>query len=105
MDFVADRLGVLHLCEEALVLAPIGGGASSVVSRTPGDFNDEAPMLRSEPVQGSNPTVSNIRFVIYLLFIVFRRFSGGTPLSPSRPPYDQFPYGLMSPVDANTWGL
>ena len=49
MDYVTDWLGVLHLHEEALVLAPVGGGASSVGSRTPGDFNAEAPVLRSEP--------------------------------------------------------
>ena len=71
LDFVADRLGVLHLREEALVPAPTGG-APSVGSRTPGDFNDEAPALRSEPAQGSNLTVSNVRFVIYSLFTVFR---------------------------------
>ena len=70
LDFVADRLGVLHLREEALVPAPTGG-APSMGSRTPGDFNDEAPALRSEPAQGSNLTVSNVRFVIYLLFTVF----------------------------------
>ena len=26
-------------------------------------------------------------------------------MSPSRPPYDRFPYGLMSPVDAYAQGL
>ena len=72
LDFVADRLGVLHLHEETLVPALVGGGTSSIGSGTPSDFNDEAPMLRSEHAQGSNPTVSNVRFVIYLLFTVFR---------------------------------
>ena len=49
LDFVADRLDVLHLHKEALVPAPVGGGASSIGSKTPGDFNDEAPVLRSKP--------------------------------------------------------
>ena len=71
LDFIANWLGVLRLREEVLVLAPVGGGASSVGSGTPDDFNDEAPTLRSEPAQGSNPTVGNIRFVIYSLFTVF----------------------------------
>ena len=47
LDYVIDWLGVLHLREEALVLAPIGG-APSLSSRTHDDFNDEAPMLHSE---------------------------------------------------------
>ena len=72
LDFVADRLGVLHLHEEALIPAPVGGGASSVGSRTPGDFNDEAPALRSEPTLGSNPAVSNVHTVLYSLFHIFR---------------------------------
>jgi len=81
LDFVADRLSVLHLHEEPLVLAPVKGGASSVVSGTPSDFNNKAPVLHSEPAQGSNPTMSNMCFVLYLLFTGFRRFSGGIPLS------------------------
>ena len=71
LDFVADWLSVLHLREETLVPTLIEGGTSSIGSGTPDDFNNEAPAPRSEPVQGSNPTVSNIRFVIYSLFIVF----------------------------------
>ena len=49
MDFIVDQLGILHLHEEALVLVPIGGGTSSVGSRTRSDFNNEVPALRSEP--------------------------------------------------------
>ena len=47
LDFVADRLGVLHLCEEALVPAPVGG-APSIGSGTHDDFNNEASVLYSE---------------------------------------------------------
>ena len=49
--------------------------------------------------------MSNIRFVIYSLFTVFRRFSVESPLSSSRPPCDRFPYGLASPADVYAWGL
>ena len=49
LDFVVDRLGVLHVHEEALVPYPIGGGATSVGSETPGDFNNEAPALAPSP--------------------------------------------------------
>ena len=44
LDFVADRLGVLHLRDETLVPAPIRG-APSISSGTHDDFNDEAPAL------------------------------------------------------------
>ena len=71
LDFIADQLGFLRLREEALVLAPVGGGASPVDSGTPGDFNDEAPALRSEPTLGSNPIVSNVHTVIYSLVTIF----------------------------------
>jgi len=89
LDFIEDQLGVLRLHEKALVLAPVGG-APSVSSRTPSDLDDEAPMLRSEPAPGSNLTMSNVCFVIYLLFTIFRRFSRGTPLSLPRRPCNQF---------------
>ena len=69
-DFVADRLGVLHLHEEALVPTPIGG-VPSFGSETHDNFNGEAPMLCSEHTLCSNPAVSNVRFVIYSLFTIF----------------------------------
>ena len=78
LDFVAHRLGVLHLRKEARV-PPTGAG-------TPSDLNDETPTLRSKPTLGSNPTVSNVCFVLYSLFNIFCRLSGGTPLSPPQPP-------------------
>ena len=90
---------MLHLREEALVLAPSDG------SGPPADLNDEAPVHRSEPMLGSNPTVSNVHTVIYSLFTIFHQFSRGTLLSLPRPPYDQFPYSLASPVDAYAQGL
>ena len=54
LDFVVDRLGILHLYEETLVPALVGGDASSIGSGTSGNFNDEVPALRFEPTQGSN---------------------------------------------------
>ena len=104
LDFVVDRLGVLHLHEEALVPAPVGG-APSIGSRTHDDFNDEAPALHSEQTLCSNLVVSNLHVVIYLLFTIFRRLSVGTPLSLQRPSCDRFPYGLASLADAYARGL
>ena len=83
LDFVADQLGVLRLYEEALVLAPIGGGTPSVGPEPLNDLNIETLVLRFEPTLGSNSTVSNVHVVLYSLFNTFRRFSEGTPLSPS----------------------
>ena len=63
---------MLRLREEALVPAPVGGGAPSVGSRPPGDLNDETPALHSEPTLGSIPTMSNVHIVLYSLFNIFR---------------------------------
>ena len=63
LDFITDRLNVLHLREEASISAPVGG-ARSVGSRTPDDFNGEAPALHSEQTLCSKPTMSNIHDVI-----------------------------------------
>ena len=82
LDFIADQPGVLCLYKEALVSAPIEGGTPSVGIETPSDVNDEAPVLRSEPTLGSNPTVSNIHIVLYSQFTIFRQLSRRTPLSP-----------------------
>ena len=73
--------------------------------RHPDDFNDEAPALHSEQTLCSNPAVSNVHVVIYSLFTIFRRLSEGTALSAPQPPYDRFPYGLVSPADAYARGL
>ena len=81
LDFVADRLGVLHLCEEAHIPTPVGG-APSIDSGTHDDFNDEASTFHSEQTLYSNPAVSNVHTVIYLLFSIFHQLSRGTPLSP-----------------------
>ena len=69
LDFVADRLSVLHLREEALVSAPVGG-APSIDSGTHDDFNNEAPALHSEQTLCSNPAMSNVHTVIYSLFAI-----------------------------------
>jgi len=105
LDFVADQLGVLRLHEEALVPVSTRGGAPSTGPGPLDDHNVETLALRLEPMLGSNPTVSDVHIVLYSLFNTFRRLSGGTPLSPSRPPCDRFPYGFASPVDTCARGL
>lgn len=52
-----------------------------------------------------NLALSNVYTVIYSLFTIFHRLSRGTVLSTPRSPYDRFPYGLMSPMDAYARGL
>ena len=82
LDFIIDQLGVLRFCEEALVLAPTRGGAPSTGPGPLDDLNIETPALRLEPMQGSNPTVSDVHIILYSLFNTFRQLSRGTPLSP-----------------------
>ena len=86
-----------------LVLGP--QQAPSIGFGPPSDLNGVTPTLRSEPTLGSNPTVSNVHIVLYSLFNIFRRLSGGTSLSPPQPPCYRFPYGLASLADAYARGL
>ena len=70
LDFITDRPSILNLHEEALVPVPIGG-APSIGSGTHDDFNNEAPALHSKQTLCSNPAVSDVHVVIYLLFTIF----------------------------------
>jgi len=63
LDFVADRLSVLHLHEEAPVPALVEG-APYIGSGMHDDFNDAASTLHSEQTLYSNPAVSNVHVVI-----------------------------------------
>ena len=90
LDFIADRLGVLHVREEAHVLAPVEG-APSIDSGTHDNFNDEASTLHSKQTLCLNPAVSNVHTFIYSLFTIFHQLSGGTALSAPQPPHNWFP--------------
>ena len=68
LDFVTERLSVLHLREEAHVPAPVGGAPS--IDFGTHDFDDAASTLLSEQTLCSNPTVSNMRTVIYSSFTI-----------------------------------
>ena len=103
LDFVADRLSVLRLRKETRDPAPVGE-MSSIDSGTR-DLNGAASALHFEQTLCLNPAVSNIHAVLYLLHSIFRHTPEGLLLSPSRPPYDRFPYGLVSPMDAYARGL
>ena len=85
LDFFANRLGVLHLREEALILAPVGG-APSIGSGTHDDFSDATSALHSEQTLCSNPIVSNMRTVIYSLFTISHRSSEGTVFTAPQAP-------------------
>ena len=66
LDFIADRLGILHLHEETRDPAFVGE-TSSIDSGTC-DFDGVASALHSEQTLCSNPTVSNTRTFIHPLF-------------------------------------
>ena len=72
LDFIADRLGIPHLREEALVPTSTGGGAPSTGPGPLDDPNVETLALRLEPMLGSNPMVSDVHIVLYSLFNTFR---------------------------------
>ena len=63
LDFITDQLGLLRLCEEALIPASIGGGAPSIGPGPLDDLNVKTLALRLEPMLGSNPTVSDVHIV------------------------------------------
>ena len=71
LDFIADPLGVICLCEEARVPAPTRGGVPSTSPGPLDDLNIETPALHLEPMLGSNSTVSNVYIVLSSLFNTF----------------------------------
>ena len=102
LDFVVDRLGVLHLHEEARDPAPIGG--TSFIDFGMRNFDGVASALLSEQTLCSNPAVSNMR-TTRSLFAISHQSLGGNVSPTPQTPYDWFPYGLTSPVDAYAWEL
>ena len=95
LDFIADRLGVLHLREETRDPAPVGE-TSSINSGTR-DLNGAASALHSEQTLCSNPTVSNTHTFIRPLFTTSHRSPRGTAPPTPQTPYGRFPYDLGPP--------
>ena len=97
LDFVADRLGVLHLRDEAHVLAPIEG-VPSIDSGTC-DIDGAASALLSEQTLCSNPAVNNTHTVTYSSFTIPNRAPRETVSSTPQTLHDRFHYGLASSTD------
>ncbi|XP_066394046.1 uncharacterized protein [Miscanthus floridulus] len=102
LDFVADRLGILHLREEARDPPPIGGTSS--IDSGMRDFDGATSALHSEQTLCSNPTVSNM-CATHSLFTISHQSPGGNIPPMPQTSYDRFPYGLVSSADAYARGL
>ena len=89
LDFVADRLGVLHLGEEARDPAPVGG-TSSIDSGTR-YFDAATSALHSEQTLCSNLAVSNMRTTTRSLFTISHQSPRGNVPPTPQTPYDRFP--------------
>ena len=97
LDFVADRLSILHLREEAHIPAPIEGAPS--IDSGMRDIDDATSTFLSEQTLCSNPAVSNTRTVTYFSFTIPNRAPREIVSSTPQTPHDRFPYGLMSSMD------
>ena len=83
LDFIADRLGVLYLREETRDPALVGE-TSSIDSGTH-NFDGAASTLHSEQTLCSNPAVSNIHAILYLLHSIFHHHMAGSPTASCLP--------------------